>query len=262
MPTRPSRKDRSKKGNHVVVESQAREAGVLQNAQVGMHLSSPASAEGRPTSQDCAEVGPIPDSVRPGQTVSFEYMAARYDVVVPEGCGPGSYFLASVAKGCAVESNGCCGVDELGLSDDSTCIGADPSSEEDPMWSTDWTIEQVPPASDRTLVDAENSVDWDTDCCVEQQPDQVGFENHGCEVFDMRDVATWFSRMQQRRERALRAGKTKLVGKIVREIDTELQKSREQGSAGCNHQVHQEPVEFDGIWGEDWASLAAADCGA
>lgn len=275
MPTRASRKDRCKKTN-----------GVHSVSGAAPHID---------TSDDCVEIGPLPDGVKPGGPVAFEHMAIRYEVAVPEGCGPGSYFSVRLGKeNAGAQVDMACNANNAadgfpGCSDDSTCIDdsdPDPPSEEDPMWSTDWTIEQAPAAAGNTVVAAGDVVDWNAECCVqeqsdqvdaadvldgnaqccvEEQPDQVAFENCiGCEVFDLSDVTTWFARMQQRRVQALRAGKTKQVRKIDREINLELEKARQQGctssqAAFCNGEVQEEPVESDGIWGEDWATCTADD---
>jgi len=114
------------------------------------------------------------------------------------------------------------------------------------MWSTDWTAEQRPFVDNNAHADSEGCVEWGGDCCVEQRPDHIAFENctecspgsalehqpDGVEVFGLSDMSTWFTSLQRRREQALRAGKTKLVRKIEREIDLELEKSRQQGPTG------------------------------
>lgn len=61
------------------------------------------------------------------------------------------------------------------------------SSDEDPVWNTDWTTLRPPPG----------------------QP---------AEVFEMNDTPTWLARLQHRRNQAERAGKKKLVQKIDKEI--------------------------------------------
>mmetsp|Transcript_58030 Transcript_58030/g.106767 ORF Transcript_58030/g.106767 Transcript_58030/m.106767 type:complete len:329 (-) Transcript_58030:119-1105(-) len=249
---------------------------------------------------DVIEVGPVPEGVGAGQLLVFDHMGASYEVEVPEGYGPGDYFEVALSDGFADENNGYVEkdpyfnphnleMDGRQRSDDSTCTGdSDPVSEEDPMWGADWTIERVLPSPRRLPCtptkhqDLLEEGEWNEDCCVEQQPDFVAFENYvGCrrpslcgtepqqpepvetEVYELNDVSTWFTRLQQRREQALRKGKAKLV----RKIDQELEKAREQGCKGsqasfCNREVDEEPAELDGIWGEDWAGLATASCKA
>lgn len=245
--------------------------------------------------EDVIEVGPVPEGVGPGCLLVFDHMGLSYEVEVPQGYGPGDYFEVALARGFAdersryVEKDLDCGTQNLEdghqRSDDSTCAGdSAPVSEEDPMWGADWTIERVlaspqrlptSPMKHQDLVEGEGS----EDCCVEQQPDFVSFEDYvecrrpsSCsaepqrpepvetEVYELNDVSTWFTRLHQRREQALRKGKTKLV----RKIDQELEKAREQGCKGshCNREVDEEPAELDSIWGKDWAGLATASCKA
>jgi len=265
MPTRASRRDRNRKGTEKCSPSAA--ATRVDSAED--RVTSP----GMPASSNSgiaddhfeAEVGPLPEGMEPGQTVKFEYRGAWYEVAVPEGVQAGSNFKVALVQSAADAK-----------SDDSTCVGdsnSDPSElEEDPMWSTDWTAERVPTARDHDSLPALDNVEWSKDCCIEEQPDIIAFENHRlpdpCQVYDLSDVTTWFTRMQQRREQALRSGKSKLVRKIDREIDLQAEKSRQQGStdsqaAICNPtaSLDEETADMDGIWGQDWASLDSAGCG-
>lgn len=291
MPTRASRRDRNRKGDDKPSLSGADE---VENR---VRRDSPplSPAADRPAPSDCAigdstlpqfeaEIGPVPEGIQPGQVVKFEYQGAWYEVAVPEGCEAGSNFRVALAKSSAASMNKSSfeegspsklDTDGLLHSDDSTCcVGdSDPSElEEDPMWSTDWTAER--PVCDQDLQTVEEShlaAEWSNDSCVEQQLDSIAFDNHRlpdpCKVYDLSDINTWFTRLQQRREQALRSGKTKLVRKINREIDVELEKSRQQGSTEsqatiCYPQENAEddPTEFDGIWAQDWSSLGVAGC--
>jgi len=38
----------------------------------------------------------VPDGVEAGQTFAVDYLGVRYELLVPEGCGPGSVFRASI----------------------------------------------------------------------------------------------------------------------------------------------------------------------
>lgn len=261
---------------------------MVQNAPNDFPLRSPIPGCGMPTPLGCAiglaqpeyheaDVGPLPDGVLPGQTVTFEYMGLEYQTLVPEGSGPGSCFRVFIASGQddSFEARNLKSESPHTFSDGSTCEGeVDVSSEEDPMWNTDWTVEQCLSASSHVLVDAGDNTECSADYCedgtVEQRLDCLAFENYEeqppecVEVFALSDVSTWFTRLQQRREQALRSGKTKLVRKIDREIDLESEKSRQKDSqaALCNgHTEEEESSEMDGIWGEDWASLPVAAVG-
>lgn len=236
----------------------------------------------RPTPYDEIRVGPTPVGVISGQTVSFQYRDREYEVEVPEGCGSGSYFHVYVESSFAWERKPTFDEDELGVSPSSsrqiTCTGAcDASCEDDPMWSTDWTMEHCLVASTHPIQSAEDSIDLNDSCCVEQQPDIIGFEkllesparnreeqySKFIEVFDLSDVSTWLARLQHRREQAVRTGRTRLVRKIDREMDMEAEKSRRRGPIGplaafCNGTEGEEPVELDSVWCKDWSCLAGA----
>merc|ERR1712014_18807 len=130
------------------------------------------------------------------------------------------------------------------------------------MWSTDWTMDQLSSDCNNVTLDAQaqQHVEFDADFCAEQNP-------HNVEVFGLSDVSTWLRRMEQRQQRALRAGKLKLVHKIHREIDLVLAKAETHGPTGpqaafCNGEVDEEPLELDSIWGSDWVSLAVTCGGA
>merc|ERR1719356_1229898 len=83
------------------------------------------------------------------------------------------------------------------------------------------------------------------------------------EVFGLTDVSTWFTRLRQRREQARRAGKTKLMRKIDRDMDFEVERSRQQGPVGpqaafCNGLVDDGTSGAGDMWDEDWASVNVA----
>mmetsp|Transcript_84692 Transcript_84692/g.224923 ORF Transcript_84692/g.224923 Transcript_84692/m.224923 type:complete len:267 (-) Transcript_84692:216-1016(-) len=106
------------------------------------------------------------------------------------------------------------------------------SSDEDPVWNTDWAT-------------------------LQPQPGQPA------EVFEMNDTPTWLARLQHRRNQAERAGKKKLVQKIDREIADASLKARSL-SKGALAQVSTCAAESssvqagssEDIWSMDWAELA------
>jgi len=233
----------------------------------------------------------VPEGGGPGQTLTLEYLGLYYDVVVPDDCGPGSSLWVTFPASCQDEHHHACGEDRFtnlapegfhGLRDESACDSdMDSSPEEDPMWSTDWTLNDFPSAGNHATMNFQETLDRCSDCCVQQQPDCFGVEDSvqwttndhedpesGCvQVFGMSDVSTWFTRLQQRREQAIRSGKAKLMRKIDRELDTEVEKARQQGPTGaqaafCNGEVDEEPPEKDSVWGMDWVGLLAMPGGA
>eukprot|EP00933_Yihiella_yeosuensis_P073840 TRINITY_DN82609_c0_g1_i1.p1 TRINITY_DN82609_c0_g1~~TRINITY_DN82609_c0_g1_i1.p1 ORF type:complete len:259 (+),score=66.21 TRINITY_DN82609_c0_g1_i1:87-863(+) len=74
----------------------------------------------------------------------------------------------------------------------------DEIDEDDPLWSADWTNEEERGAAVKQLL-----------ASTPPRP---------AEVFELNDTPTWLARLQQRRDQAHRAGKTKLVQKIDKEI--------------------------------------------
>lgn len=289
MPTRPNRRARTKRGAGAIedgiVEPQMEE----QRDRPAKHWQG--SGTGMPSPWDCSvsapapaeyevELGPLP-AQNFDRRVMFEFMGLQYEADVPEGCGPGSYFKVKVANpNAVVENSPDSKADGLpNLSDCSTSAAElDTFSEEDPMWNMDWTAEKCLTASGGSGSDGDDSGlqrgEEQSDYCVEQVPDYVDFHNctestglrcseqrpEHVEVFELSDMSTWFTRLQQRREQALRSGKTKLVRKIDREIDFQVERCRNQqptGSAAafCNGQTDDRQAELDDIWDEDWSDL-------
>merc|ERR1712048_804601 len=39
----------------------------------------------------------VPDGVNPGQVMAVDYLGVRYELIVPEGCGPGMMFRAAIS---------------------------------------------------------------------------------------------------------------------------------------------------------------------
>lgn len=288
MPTRPNRRARTKRGAGAIedgiVEPQMEE----QRDRPAKHWQG--SGTGMPSLWDCSvsapapaeyevELGPLPAPVE--RRVMFEFMGLQYEADVPEDCGPGSYFKVKVANpNAVVENSPDSKADGLpNLSDCSTSAAElDTFSEEDPMWNMDWTAEKCLTASGGSGSDGDDAGlqrgEEQSDYCVEQVPDYVDFHNctestglrcseqrpEHVEVFELSDMSTWFTRLQQRREQALRSGKTKLVRKIDREIDFQVERCRNQqptGSAAafCNGQTDDRQAELDDIWDEDWSDL-------
>eukprot|EP00420_Gonyaulax_spinifera_P031659 CAMPEP_0197881962 /NCGR_PEP_ID=MMETSP1439-20131203/9272_1 /TAXON_ID=66791 /ORGANISM="Gonyaulax spinifera, Strain CCMP409" /LENGTH=219 /DNA_ID=CAMNT_0043501599 /DNA_START=47 /DNA_END=706 /DNA_ORIENTATION=+ len=54
-----------------------------------------AGQEAGPTTQELEVM--VPEGMQPGQALAVDYLGNRYEFVIPEGCGPGSCFRASVA---------------------------------------------------------------------------------------------------------------------------------------------------------------------
>lgn len=129
---------------------------------------------------------------------------------------------------------------------------------EDPLWNADWSNAEERGAIARQL-----------SASIPPRP---------AEVFEMNDTPTWLARLQQRRDQAQRAGKTKLVQKIEKEIADAAraqalspQKERERpsrpsskptpdemnSSKGSPQQEQKEhEVENDeDVWDMDWSAL-------
>lgn len=227
------------------------------------------------------EVGPLPEGVEAGHFVTFTCQGLQYEVMVPEGFGPGSCFRATVPSspddelyGCLSTKAGLKGDGLANLSDDSTCAGeVDTCSDEDPMWSADWTADCYAESHRHDTELCQDGMQASMEnACVEQLPDCVTFENcalhsrccelraEAVEVFDLSNLS-WCARLQQRREQAVRSGKKKLVLKIDKQIQLELEKTRQlQDSVASKTPAcsGQQDAAFDGIWAEDWVRLPAS----
>lgn len=128
---------------------------------------------------------------------------------------------------------------------------------EDPLWNADWSN-----AEERGVVARQLSAS------IPPRP---------AEVFEMNDTPTWLASLQKRRDQAQRAGKTKLVQKIEKEIADAArahalspQKERERPSSrpmpdernsskGTLQQEQKEhEVENDeDVWDMDWSALSS-----